>query len=56
MKIVFIAPFGIRPKGTVIARMIPLAAGLQGLGHRVTIVAPPTPTRRTRGGARRWGG
>jgi glycosyltransferase involved in cell wall biosynthesis len=41
MKIVFIAPFGIRPKGTVIARMLPLAAELQELGHRVTIVAPP---------------
>ncbi len=41
MKIVFLAPFGIRPKGTVIARMIPLAAELQGLGHRVTIIAPP---------------
>jgi glycosyltransferase involved in cell wall biosynthesis len=41
MKIVFLAPFGIRPKGTMIARMIPLAAELQGLGHRVTIIAPP---------------
>jgi len=41
VKIVFIAPFGIRPKGTVIARMIPLAAGLHCLGHEVTIVAPP---------------
>lgn len=41
MKIVFLAPFGIRPKGTMIARMIPLAAELQALGHRVTIVAPP---------------
>ncbi len=41
MKIVFIAPFGIRPKGTLIARMLPLAAGLQSLGHTVTIVAPP---------------
>jgi glycosyltransferase involved in cell wall biosynthesis len=41
MKIVFLAPFGIRPKGTVIARMIPLAAELQGLGHQLTIVAPP---------------
>ncbi len=41
MNIVFLAPFGIRPKGTVIARMIPLAAGLQRLGHRVTIIAPP---------------
>ncbi len=41
MKIVFLAPFGIRPKGTVIARMVPLAAELQGLGHEVVIVAPP---------------
>ena len=41
MKIVFLAPFGIRPKGTVIARMLPLAAELQKLGHTVTIVAPP---------------
>lgn len=41
MNIVFLAPFGIRPKGTVIARMLPLALELQKLGHRVTIVAPP---------------
>ena len=41
MKIVFLAPFGIRPKGTVIARMLPLAAGLLELGHGVVIVAPP---------------
>lgn len=41
MKIVFLAPFGIRPKGTVIARMIPLAAALQELGHTVVIITPP---------------
>jgi glycosyltransferase involved in cell wall biosynthesis len=41
MKIVFLAPFGIRPKGTVIARMLPLAAGLRSFGHEVVIVAPP---------------
>lgn len=41
MRIVFVAPFGLRPKGTVIARMAPLAAELQGLGHQVLIVAPP---------------
>jgi glycosyltransferase involved in cell wall biosynthesis len=41
MKIVFLAPFGIRPKGTVIARMVPLAVELQALGHEVVIVAPP---------------
>jgi glycosyltransferase involved in cell wall biosynthesis len=41
VKIVFLAPFGIRPKGTVIARMVPLAAALQELGHTVVIIAPP---------------
>jgi glycosyltransferase involved in cell wall biosynthesis len=41
MKIVFLAPFGIRPKGTVIARMLPLAVELQKHGHVVVIVAPP---------------
>lgn len=41
MKIVFLAPFGIRPKGTLIARMIPIAVELQALGHEVVIVAPP---------------
>lgn len=41
MRIVFIAPFGLRPKGTVLARMVPLAARLKELGQQVTIVAPP---------------
>lgn len=41
MKIVFLAPFGVRPKGTVLARMIPLAVELQRRGHTVPIVAPP---------------
>ena len=41
MTIAFLAPFGIRPKGTLIARMLPLAAELQGLGHEVVIIAPP---------------
>ncbi len=41
MKIVFLAPFGIRPKGTLIARMLPLAQELQLLGHEVVIIAPP---------------
>lgn len=41
MRICFVAPFGIRPKGTVAARMVPLAAALQARGHQVVIVAPP---------------
>lgn len=35
-----IAPFGIRPKGTLSARMLPLARELVMLGHQVRIVAP----------------
>jgi glycosyltransferase involved in cell wall biosynthesis len=41
MKIVFLAPFGIRPKGTLIARMLPLAGQLRELGHEIVIIAPP---------------
>jgi len=41
MRIVFLAPFGIRPKGTVQARMLPLARALQARGHELEIVAPP---------------
>lgn len=40
-KLVFLAPFGIRPKGTVLARMVPLAAELQLAGREVVIIAPP---------------
>ena len=36
-----LAPFGIRPKGTLAARMLPLAQALVRCGHRVVIVAPP---------------
>jgi glycosyltransferase involved in cell wall biosynthesis len=36
-----LAPFGIRPKGTLIARMLPLGVALARRGHRVWIVAPP---------------
>jgi glycosyltransferase involved in cell wall biosynthesis len=35
------APFGIRPKGTLAARMLPLGQALVQRGHRVTIIAPP---------------
>ncbi len=40
LRVVMIAPFGIRPKGTLAARMLPLAVELCKRGHRVTIVAP----------------
>jgi len=41
MKIAFLAPFGIRPKGTLQARMLPLAQQLQRRGHELEIIAPP---------------
>ena len=41
LRITMIAPFGIRPKGTLLARMLPLANALATRGHTVTIVAPP---------------
>ncbi len=41
MKILFLSPFGIRPKGTLIARLLPLAKGLKALGHDVVVIAPP---------------
>lgn len=41
LRIVMIAPFGIRPKGTLLARMLPLAQALARRGHTPTIVAPP---------------
>lgn len=41
LTIVMLAPFGIRPKGTLVARMLPLAQALMRRGHRVSIVAPP---------------
>ncbi len=36
-----IAPFGLRTKGTVGARVLPLAQAMAALGHRVRVVVPP---------------
>lgn len=41
MRIAFIAPFGLQPKGTVSARMMPLAHALARRGHLVRVVIPP---------------
>ncbi|MBV9789395.1 MAG: glycosyltransferase family 4 protein [Chloroflexi bacterium] len=40
LRIAMLAPFGIRPKGTLSARMLPLARELCLRDHRVEIVAP----------------
>jgi len=41
MQIVMVGPFGLRPKGTMSARALPLAKALVGRGHRVTVLLPP---------------
>jgi len=41
MRIALIAPFGLQPKATVSARMVPLAHALARRGHMVRIIIPP---------------
>jgi glycosyltransferase involved in cell wall biosynthesis len=41
MKIVFIGPFGLRVKGTMSRRALPMARALVARGHQVDIVLPP---------------
>lgn len=41
MRIALLAPFGVQPKGTVQARIMPLAYALAGRGHMVRVVIPP---------------
>lgn len=41
MRITFVAPFGLRQKTTVWARILPLARRLHQRGHRVTLLIPP---------------
>lgn len=41
MKVVFIGPFGLQPKGTMSARALPLATALAARGHAVTVLIPP---------------
>ncbi|NJN95427.1 MAG: glycosyltransferase family 4 protein, partial [Anaerolineales bacterium] len=41
MKIVFIGPFGLQPKGTISSRALPLAQALATRGHDVTLLIPP---------------
>lgn len=41
MKIALLAPFGLQPKGSVQARVIPLSYSLAERGHMVRVVIPP---------------
>jgi len=41
MRIAMIGPFGLKPKGTVAVRALPMAKALAAKGHRVSIILPP---------------
>ncbi|MFI0609945.1 MAG: glycosyltransferase family 4 protein [Anaerolineae bacterium] len=41
MRLVFLGPFGLAPKGTMRARALPLARALARMGHEVTVIMPP---------------
>ena len=41
MNIVMIGPFGLRPKGTMSVRALPMARALAARGHRVELILPP---------------
>ncbi len=41
MRVAMIGPFGLRPKGTMVARALPLAQALAARGHAVTLILPP---------------
>ncbi len=41
MHIVFVGPFGLRPRGTMAVRALPLAQALVRRGHRITMLLPP---------------
>ncbi|HQE92552.1 MAG TPA: glycosyltransferase family 4 protein [Anaerolineae bacterium] len=41
MRIVMIGPFGLRPRGTMSVRALPLAQALVARGHSITLLLPP---------------
>ncbi len=56
MKIVMVAPFGLKPKGTVRVRALPLAQALVQRGHEVVILVPPWDDRAAAGQSIEVGG
>src|SRR5689334_8988725 len=56
LRVVMLAPFGIRPKGTLSARMLPLAQALTRRGHAVSIIAPPVQNPQDAGRDERYDG
>ena len=41
MRVVFIGPFGLRVKGTMSRRALPMARALAARGHQVDVILPP---------------
>nr|HID12861.1 hypothetical protein [Anaerolineae bacterium] len=41
MRIVMVGPFGLRPRGTMVVRALPMAQALAARGHTVTLLLPP---------------
>src|SRR5512136_2716469 len=41
MRISIIGPFGLRPKGTMLVRALPMARALAARGHAVRVILPP---------------
>ena len=41
MNVVMIGPFGLRPKGTMSVRALPMAQALAARGHRLEMLLPP---------------
>jgi len=41
MRIVMVGPFGLRPRGTMSVRALPMARALAARGHAVTLLLPP---------------
>lgn len=41
MRVVMIGPFGLRPRGTMSVRALPMAKALAARGHAVTLLLPP---------------
>jgi glycosyltransferase involved in cell wall biosynthesis len=52
LRIVMIGPFGLRPRGTMSARALPLAKALARRGHQVVLLMPPWQNPEDAG--RRW--
>ncbi len=52
MRVVMVGPFGLRPRGTMAVRALPMAHALTARGHRVTVLLPPWQNPEDEG--RRW--